>query len=189
MKGLNSSALPLGQCLTLREYSTSGGPGGRDCFKEMERLRREAIDCLIFVGKDDTMADILTLLVQYNILLVAVCDQEANMCIANFIASFCHQMLMLVVMLDGFIFRFLGLVDVLNLVHFLVEHISHEVFKSTMASSVMEASGHNSWQPVHHRVPLSVLLRRLSLPDVNRVPVVDNNGIFLDEKRRRSRET
>lgn len=52
---------------------------GSDRFKETERLKREVMDRLLFLSKDDTVGDLLSLLTRHGILCAPVYDDDANM--------------------------------------------------------------------------------------------------------------
>ena len=52
---------------------------GSDRFKETERLKREVMDRLLFLSKDDTVGDLLSLLTRHGILSAPVYDDDANM--------------------------------------------------------------------------------------------------------------
>jgi predicted transcriptional regulator len=52
---------------------------GSDRYKETERLKREAMDRLLFLSKDDTVGDLLSLLTKHGILSAPIYDDDANM--------------------------------------------------------------------------------------------------------------
>jgi CBS domain-containing protein len=127
---------------------------GSDRYKETERLKREAMDRLLFLSKDDTVGDLLSLLTKHGILSAPIYDDDANM--------------------------FAGSVDVLDLVTYCVKQmgrgtlIDDTYFKRTPVGKIVNISGRNRWRPIDRRAPLRILFDTLSLPDVHRVPVVDN---------------
>lgn len=128
---------------------------GSDRFKETERLKREVMDRLLFLSKDDTVGDLLSLLTRHGILSAPVYDDDANM--------------------------FVGSVDVLDLVTYCVKQMGRGTlidddafFKQTQVGNIVNISGRNRWTPIDRRAPLRILFDTLSLPDVHRVPIIDN---------------
>lgn len=75
--------------------------------------------------------------------------------------------------------------DVIDLVTFCIKQRSRgrllddAELKLTEAGRIVNISGRNRWTPLDRRMPLRILLDTLSLPDVHRVPVIDNQGTFL----------
>lgn len=121
------------------------------------------MDRLIFVSKDDNVDHALELLTRNRILSVPVYDDDANM--------------------------FVGSVDVLDLVTFCVKQMSRGTlvddtafFKKTPVGQIANLSGRNRWTPLDRRAPLRILFDTLSLPDIHRVPIVDNKEDKPEQK-------
>ena len=83
--------------------------------------------------------------------------------------------------------RFVGSVDVLDLVTYCVKQMGRGTlidddafFKQTQVGNIVNISGRNRWTPIDRRAPLRILFDTLSLPDVHRVPIIDNKGTTTD---------
>lgn len=187
--------------LTLANLLAVEDMWGSDRFKETERLKREVMDRLLFLSKDDTVGDLLSLLTRHGILSAPVYDDDANMyrspsplssffivfvlfLIANFV--FADTICVVCVWRPS---RFVGSVDVLDLVTYCVKQMGRGTlidddafFKQTPVGNIVNISGRNRWTPIDRRAPLRILLDTLSLPDVHRVPIVDNKGTTTDTK-------